>query len=452
MEVNVYHSLFKKRLSRHQDQALYVVNPPTIFDSVLTAAINSASRRPLYMPSPFGVDGKVSGDRAGSLLSLARYFTHTSRKWADTSVDPVSQRQVAELFFGYPISTILAIMPFACAPTVLMGKAEMAALLTHTDVVRRAKALKTVSASGPTAEIALYWLQIVVALTVILLHPAWWTYLVVILFISTRQYALAVLLHDAQHSHLHANKRISNWLGRWLIAAPLGSEFGASQKSHLLHHFRFGDPDGDPDYARYCFDPPVPGESGWRVMVRFIGKLTGGHIERLLGKNHTPPSSAGDRTAAVVRLLSRIGRLRSVICVQLVLCVVLTGVFGWWGYLGLWALPLATLASFYDSFRIFCEHSLIGEDAGDKDARLISFTSNPVERFFFAPAHMNYHAEHHMFAYVPHRNLPALREAVMACPELRSRVTWRSSYCRHFVAYIRNLMTQRRTVSGQILA
>ena len=327
----------------------------------------------------------------------------------------------------------------------------MAVLLTHNDVVLRAKALKAVSL-GPVSEIAFYWLQIVVALSLFSMHPAWWTYILVILFISARQYALAVLLHDAQHSHLHANRRISDWLGRWLIAAPLGSEFGASQKTHLLHHFQFADPKGDPDYARYCFDPPAPGGSALRALVALIGRLMGGQIEKLFGANHAALSQPRDRIPIFGRLRSLVYRLWPILCVQLGLFVIFTAVFGWWGYFALWAFPLATLAVFYDSFRIFCEHSLIGDDAGNKDARLISFISNPVERFFFSPAHMNYHAEHHLFAHVPHRHLPAMREAIVACPELRARVTWRSSYCRHFVAYVSNMLAQQQIANGQILA
>jgi fatty acid desaturase len=321
----------------------------------------------------------------------------------------------------------------------------MTAVLTRTDVVARAKALKAVPDWAPILGILSHWSQIIAAMTIFFLYPTWWLYIPLLLFISARQYGLAIILHDAQHSLLHSNKSVSNWLGTWLLAAPLGTGFATSQKSHLDHHFNFGSPDNDPDYALYCFGQPSPKQSTWRVAALFIGKLMGGKIGEMLRKSDAMASTgkgakvAGEASGLITRLFRLAQRLWTVICIHLVLLMALTWAFGWWGYLGLWALPLATFAAFYNDFRIFCEHSLVGRDAADKDERLTSFISNPLERFFFAPNYMNYHAEHHMFPYVPHQNLPALREAVRACPELNGRIAWRPSYFGHFIAYIRGL-------------
>jgi hypothetical protein len=43
---------------------------------------------------------------------------------------------------------------------------------------------------------------------------------------------------------------------------------------------------------------------------------------------------------------------------------------------------------------------------------------------------------------VPHWNLPKLREAVKACPELNDRIQWRPSYFGHLIAYIRGIKVQ----------
>jgi fatty acid desaturase len=322
--------------------------------------------------------------------------------------------------------------------------------------VLRARALKALPGNASISRMGWYWAQIIIALAIYSLYPVWWAYLPLIVFISTRQYALATLLHEAQHSHLHANKSVNNWLGRWLVAAPLGSEFSASQKSHLTHHFRFGTLDGDPDYNRYCLAAPAPKGSAWGDSAPLIGKLLGGQIDRLLGKCDAAPTSIpariGGSTGLIAQLLLIVYRLPTVVFAQLGLLAVFIAVFGWWGYLGLWVLPLATLASFYDNFRVFCEHSVIGRDADDKDGRLITFTSNPVERFFFAPSHMNYHAEHHLFAHVPQQHLPVLHDAIMACPELSSRIQWRSSYCGHILAYFRQLNRSPRQPIGADIA
>jgi hypothetical protein len=190
----------------------------------------------------------------------------------------------------------------------------------------------------------------------------------------------------------------------------------------------------------------------WQLGAYFIGKMIGGKVGGMLRKAdaiRTPRPVAGELADHVARLF-RLGRhFWAVIWINLGLLTVLTWGFGWWGFPVLWALPLATLAAFYNDFRIFCEHSLVGRDSATKDDRLISFISNPVERLFFAPAHMSYHAEHHLFPYVPHRRLPALREAIKACPELRARIEWRPSYCRHVIDYIHGFKSATPEIPAQ---
>ena len=321
-----------------------------------------------------------------------------------------------------------------------------AAVLTRNDVVARAKTLKAIAGLGSLWGVVSHWGQIATALVVFYIYPSWWLYVPLFLFISARQYGLAILLHDAQHGLLHRDKSLNRLFGTWLIAAPLGTEFASSQSSHLDHHFHFGSADRDPDFALYCFGNPSPKQSTLQIAVLFVGKLMGGKVGEMLHKSDRMAANMGSETAATsVSFIQKAWRsglqLWTVICVHLLLLAVLTFAFGWWGYPALWALPLATFAAFYNDFRIFCEHSLIGRDAAAEE-RMTSFVSNPVERFFFAPNHMNYHAEHHMFPYVPHRYLPELREAVRACPELDAQVQWRRSYVGHLIAYIRGARLQ----------
>jgi fatty acid desaturase len=316
--------------------------------------------------------------------------------------------------------------------------------LTRNDVVAEAKALKNSAALGPISEISVQWLQIVCALALFYLYPYWWIYIPVVIFVSARQYALAVLLHDAQHTLLHTDKTINQRLGAWLVAAPLGAVFADSQKNHLDHHFNFGSRERDPDYALYCYGDPARKQSISQLARRLGGTLFGERalqsLLQILLRSHEPAQRAEETSPAKRNLLSLpIGFLRKLwpaIVVQVVFFATFSWLYGWYGYFALWFLPLATLTVFYNDVRIFCEHSLIGRDASDPDERMVTFISNPIERFFFAPNHMNYHAEHHLFPYVPHRNLPALRETIRKCPELYDRIEWRRSYLGHLRGYI----------------
>jgi len=319
--------------------------------------------------------------------------------------------------------------------------------MNRNDVVARAKELKHVPHHAQLRGIVVHWLHLAAAFAVFYIWPTWWVYIPVLLFVSARQYGLVLMLHDAQHTLLHPKKRLNDWMGTWLLAAPLGTEFKSSQETHLGHHFHLGSSDRDPDYALYCFGEPSPKQSAWQLATLFLAKLMGGKVLLILRNADRAELGGKVATAAeqgrVRQLVARLGglgyRFWPVAVAQAVLLAIFTVTFGWYGYILLWALPVATLAAFYNDFRIFCEHSLIGRDALHKDERMTSFISNPLERFFLAPNHMNYHAEHHLFPYVPHVNLPALRKAVMACPELRDNIEWRPSYLGHFLAYVRAL-------------
>ncbi len=323
----------------------------------------------------------------------------------------------------------------------------MQARLTRNDVVGRAKALKNTAPLVPLAEIAGQWLLILCGLALFYIYPSWWLYVPLALFIASRQYALAVLLHDAQHSLLHPDKTVNQRLGNWLLGAPLGAKFVDSQKHHLDHHFHFGSKERDPDYALYCFGDPARKQSLFQLARLAGGKLLGEKALNLLRLDADtgslrPAVAAGsanrpDWRSLPSRLIDFVRERRSIIVVQAILFAAFTLAFGWYGYIALWILPLGTLAALYNDFRIFCEHSLVGRDSSNPEERMVTFISNPIERFFIAPNHMNYHAEHHFFPYVPHRNLPALREAIRQCPEWDDKIEWRASYFGHLSAYIR---------------
>jgi fatty acid desaturase len=209
------------------------------------------------------------------------------------------------------------------------------------------------------AEIASVWLQIGLAWAIVGSYGHWWVYPFAIVFIAARQFALAVLLHEGQHRLLHPRRHVNDWIGRWLLAAPLGADFDASRQSHLFHHRYLGNKLLDPDY-------PIYAEG------------------RLLRARWAPDRGKGFLGVGVV---------------QIVLAVLLSLLGGLFAYLLLWLLPLA-LAGILDRLRIKAEHS--------PDGKVWSHRSNAVERFFLAPFGMNWHAEHHMTPHVPHYRLVAI--------------------------------------------
>lgn len=69
---------------------------------------------------------------------------------------------------------------------------------------------------------------------------AWWpnpfTFLVGVMVIGGRQLGLAILMHDAAHGLLFADRRLNDWFGSWLCALPVFTILALYRPYHLQHH------------------------------------------------------------------------------------------------------------------------------------------------------------------------------------------------------------------------
>ena len=120
------------------------------------------------------------------------------------------------------------------------------------------------------------------------------------MLIGARQYAVLVLLHDAQHNLLSKNRKLNDIFAKYLIAAPLLSFFDKSRSSHLDHHQHLGDPIQDPDYESYFGGNPqkIP----FVNLVKYLLiEMTGNKLLQILkgkkkpqGKAFKKPGGGGD--------------------------------------------------------------------------------------------------------------------------------------------------------------
>lgn len=282
-------------------------------------------------------------------------------------------------------------------------------------------------------EIAWIWCQLALILAACVLYAAPWMLVIGVLLVGARQYGLLILLHDASHTLIHPNRAVNDRIALWLIAAPCGSSYFNSRRLHLLHHQNVGSGPADPDFFYYCSDGPPPKRRVGEFFGHFIGLIAGGQIfHTLLNRDGVPAEAARANYVAAIRPLVPVA------LVQAILFGVFVAAGMWWGYFLLWVFPLVTLAVFFNGVRTFGDHANLGPDQLDKDALMISYYSNPIERFFLSPYHMNYHAEHHFFPYVPHYNLPKLRELLRVSPDYRSAIQWRGSYLGFVWRYLRS--------------
>ena len=114
----------------------------------------------------------------------------------------------------------------------------------------------------------------------------------------------ASLMHEAAHRLLFADKRINDWVGRWLLGYPAFTSTDAYRRVHMAHHRDEFGPD-EPDMALYAGYPIGPA-SFRRKLIRDATGQTGLKLMRQLLGNVRSPDRRSRRT--VWKILGGAGR------------------------------------------------------------------------------------------------------------------------------------------------
>ncbi len=240
---------------------------------------------------------------------------------------------------------------------------------------------------------------------------AWWpnpfTFLLGVMVIGGRQLGLAILMHDAAHGLLCADRRLNDWVGSWLCAFPVFTSLALYRPYHLQHH-RFTQQAGDPDLGLSA-PFPISRTSLRRKIVRDLTGRTaylrrGEQIRRALGPADAPLS---------VRLGRLWQREKGALLVNAAMLVACSAAGCWWLYPALWLLPLATWYQFVSRIRNIAEHAVV-PDNDDPLRNTRTTYANPLMRLLVAPYWVNYHLEHHLFMFVPCWRLPEAHRLLLA--------------------------------------
>lgn len=239
----------------------------------------------------------------------------------------------------------------------------------------------------------------------------WWpnpiTFLLAVMVIGGRQLGLAILMHDAAHGLLFANRRLNDGVGSWLCAWPVFTSLALYRPYHLQHH-RFTQQPEDPDLGLSAAFP-TSRRSLYRKILRDLTGRTaflrrGEQIARALG-----PADLG--------IAARLGHLwskeKGPIVTNLVLFGALAAMGYWWLYPLLWLLPLATWYQLISRIRNIAEHAVV-PDNDDPLCNTRTTHANPMIRLLLAPYWVNFHLEHHLFMFVPCWRLPAAHRFLLA--------------------------------------
>jgi fatty acid desaturase len=247
------------------------------------------------------------------------------------------------------------------------------------------------------ATVVSLWVQIIAVIggAIWLHHPATWVLAFLLMGRAFSQ--LLILGHEAAHLLLFSNRRVNDFVGKWLLDYPGLVPFEIYRKGHMAHHKDEMGPD-EPDKALYA-PYPVTRASLRRKLTRDALFVSG-------WKNLRPLLSA---------LRSRTGRpiALKILATQVVIVALFTALGRPELYLLLWLAPWLTVWRVINRLRAIAEHGGMIRST-DRRQTTHHVRQSAVARFALVPYNTGWHLAHHVDIGIPYRKLPALHRELEA--------------------------------------
>lgn len=229
------------------------------------------------------------------------------------------------------------------------------------------------------------WGLIVGAFAIAIVWPNPLTILLGVVILGGRQLGLGIINHDCAHHAFFRSKAVDDFVGHWIVGAPMNISLAAYRAYHLKHHQYAGTPD-DPDIG-FVKNYPVPAQSLRRKFVRDLSGQTG--------------------YRDTLRKISnfKLSRNWPWLTFHILLLGTVTLAGAPWAYLMWWAAEIFVYPAIV-RLRQIGEHGT-APDRTSRDARLNTGTTTAPfwQRVLVAPNNVNFHLEHHLFAHIPPYNL-----------------------------------------------
>ncbi len=225
-----------------------------------------------------------------------------------------------------------------------------------------------------------------------------WSWPLAFVLMGRAHAQFASLMHEAAHRLLLSNRRLNDFVGRWLLGYPSFTSTDAYRRVHMAHHREEFGPD-EPDIPLYAGYPITPA-SFRRKLWRDATGRTGAKLLRaqLQGLRSDNPNVR----AAQWKIL---GVQAALLAASIASGYPLV-------YPLLWLLPYLTVWRVINRLRSIAEH---GGLRASKDRRITthSVRQHLLARFFLVPYHIGWHLAHHVDAGVPFRHLPRYHRAMV---------------------------------------
>ena len=235
------------------------------------------------------------------------------------------------------------------------------------------------------------WVQIaaVIGGAIWLHHPVVW--IVAFLLMGRAFSQLLILGHEATHLLLFSDRRVNDFVGKWLLDYPGLVPFDVYRRGHMAHHKDEMGPN-EPDKALYA---PYP--------------VTRASLRRKLTRDAFFVSGWKNLRPLITAMRSRTGRpvaLR-ILFTQVVLLAIFTALGRPELYLLLWLAPWLTVWRVINRLRAIAEHGGMIRSS-DRRQTTHHVQQSLAARFALVPYNTGWHLAHHVDIGIPYRNLPAL--------------------------------------------
>ena len=241
-------------------------------------------------------------------------------------------------------------------------------------------------------------------------------YPLLVMIIGARQHGLLILMHDAVHRRLLANRRSNELLGYvlgWLCLL----RFENYRCMHLAHH-RHLNTDRDPDWvsqqqAPHYVHPESWSDFAWIFVKTITGMELVTQLRRILRYSGARHQSGPSHPP--YRLFGYVG------------VAFITTMVGWWNELVLyWLVPLLTWLTWIVYVRGMAEHQRLEPRTGNRATRTVR--TSWLAAFFLSPHNIGYHMEHHLYPSVPWHRLQALHYRLLQETEYQNFCHIKPSY------------------------
>ncbi len=261
------------------------------------------------------------------------------------------------------------------------------------DELRRIPSLRN------AVSVASFWAQTIgiVVLAVWIDNPFVW--IAAFLLMGRAQAQVAALMHEAAHRMLFRNRKVNDFVGRWLLGFPSFTPIDSYRRAHMAHHRQEFGPD-EPDIPLYR-GYPITRASFRRKLVRDATGQTGWKLFKGLLRGVRSENES-------IRFQARV-----IIACQLVLIAICVAVGHPWLWLLLWFLPHLTVWRVINRLRSIAEHGGM-EMSNDRRNTTHSVRQHAIARFALVPHRIGWHLAHHVDSGVPMRNLPRYHRMLVA--------------------------------------